>query len=179
MRAVGGRVEKLRLVLGVHRHGDDLLDVKPQRDAKPVAVALEQLRARDRRREIFRVAIVVLHQRHRFFDADARHEHRPDPVMDEAVGHVDLLRSVARLQPLDDDARLLQAPQHFGVPVLRQRIDPEKVGGSRHFGVDTLFGQPGVPVEGRRGRGRQPGGGERGRGAGQQAEEERQFSSHQ
>ena len=58
MRAVCGRVEKFHLVFGVHRDGDDFLDVKPQRHPKPVPIVLEQLRARDRRREIFCVAIV-------------------------------------------------------------------------------------------------------------------------
>ncbi len=114
-------------LVGVHRHRDDFLDVKAKGDAEAVAVALEQPRARNRGREVLGVAIVVLHQRNSVLHANARHEHRSHPVMDEAVRHVDLLRPVAGLQPLDDDARLLEAPEHFGAPVLRQRIDPQKV----------------------------------------------------
>ena len=61
----------------------------------------------------------------------------------------------------------------------RQRIDPEKVGRSCATSrVDALFGEPDVALEGGRGVGLQPGGGHRGRGGGQQAEEERRvFSS--
>ena len=100
--------------------------------------------------------------------------------MDESVGDGDLLRSVQCLQPLDDDAPLLQAPQHFGVPALRQRIDPQKVGAVRatsasmRCSVRRAYRSKAAEVAGVR-----PAAASAAVGAGEQAEQKRQFSSHQ
>ncbi len=56
----------------------------------------------------FRVAVVVLHERHRLFHPSPGTKTMPNPVMNQAIGRLNLLGAVTCLEPLDDDPALVQ-----------------------------------------------------------------------
>ena len=90
------------LVLPVHDDRKDLLHEEPEEDPERVAVARQDFGSANRRRVDLGVVIVVLQERHRLIERRTGDKHRAEPVMDDAVRHVDLLPVDGRRESLDD-----------------------------------------------------------------------------
>ena len=106
---------------------------------------VERLRLDDVRTVNGRVPIIVLEQRDGVLNVAVGNKDDADPVMDEAVRHVDLL---ADPQPLGHDLAAAQRVHQLSVPRVRQGIHPQERFRPCHLGPDALLHDSGIRVKG-------------------------------
>ena len=146
---IGRRVDIGDLMDRVHHHRNDLLFPKPHEDAEVVAVARDDAGVGDRGRVDLAVAVVVLNELERFFDADPGNEHGAEPVVHEAVLDVDPAAVVALgLEALHEHFTAAQIGQ--GAVALPGRKMVEVQEGAARFGLveDPTLGERRVLLEG-------------------------------
>jgi len=108
----------MHIVVGIENHADDLRLQQAQKNLEVIALVTEQPGVDHFGLVDVFVIVVVLHQRQDFFDGCVGNKGGANPVMDEAVWHLD--RSIPDPE-LRSNVTLAQLMRPFGV-----RVGPKK-----------------------------------------------------